>query len=74
MNLRVAPKGNQVCRTLAPIQPEEICETWIKTGAKQATTYRILPACLTAARLSLTRVCMRRERHESITPLSAGSP
>jgi uncharacterized protein (DUF2147 family) len=30
-------KGNQVCRTLAPIQPEEICETWVKSGAKQAT-------------------------------------
>ena len=30
-------KGAQVCRTLAPIQPEEICETWVKSGAKQAT-------------------------------------
>lgn len=30
-------KGAQVCRTLAPIQPEEICESWIKSGAKQAT-------------------------------------
>jgi hypothetical protein len=30
-------KGAQVCRTLAPIQPEEICETWIKSGVKQAT-------------------------------------
>ena len=30
-------KGAQVCRTLAPIQPEEICETWIKSGPKQAT-------------------------------------
>ena len=30
-------KGAQVCRTLAPIQPEEICETWLKTGAKEAT-------------------------------------
>jgi hypothetical protein len=30
-------KGNQVCRTLAPIQPEEVCETWVKSGAKQAT-------------------------------------
>lgn len=30
-------KGVQVCRTLAPIQPDEICETWLKTGAKQAT-------------------------------------
>ena len=29
-------KGAQVCRTLAPIQPEEICETWVRTGAKEA--------------------------------------
>jgi hypothetical protein len=29
-------KGAQVCRTLAPIQPEEICETWVKSGPKQA--------------------------------------
>jgi hypothetical protein len=28
--------GAQVCRTLAPIQPEEICETWLKNGAKAA--------------------------------------
>lgn len=30
-------KGAQVCRTLAPMQPEEICETWVKSGPKQAT-------------------------------------
>jgi len=30
-------KGAQVCRTLTPIQPEEICETWVKRGAKEAT-------------------------------------
>jgi hypothetical protein len=30
-------KGAQLCRTLAPIQPEEICETWLRTGAKEAT-------------------------------------
>jgi hypothetical protein len=29
-------KGAQVCRTLAPIQPDEICETWLKAGAKEA--------------------------------------
>jgi hypothetical protein len=29
-------KGAQVCRTLAPLQPEEICEVWIKTGPKEA--------------------------------------
>ena len=32
-------KGAQVCRTLAPIQPDEICETWVKSGAKQATIH-----------------------------------
>jgi hypothetical protein len=29
--------GPQLCRTLVPIQPEEVCETWLKTGNKQAT-------------------------------------
>src|SRR4051812_31070341 len=29
-------KGAQVCRTLAPLQPEEICEVWIKAGPKEA--------------------------------------
>lgn len=29
-------KGAQVCRTLAPLQPEEICEAWLKTGPKEA--------------------------------------
>jgi len=29
-------KGAQVCRTLAPLQPDEICETWFKTGPKEA--------------------------------------
>ncbi len=28
-------KGNQVCRTLAPLQPEEICETWLKSKEKE---------------------------------------
>ncbi len=28
-------KGNQLCRTLAPLQPEEICETWLKSGTKE---------------------------------------
>jgi len=30
-------KGAQLCRTLAPIQPEEVCETWLKSGNKEAT-------------------------------------
>jgi hypothetical protein len=28
-------KGAQLCRTLAPLQPDEICETWLKAGAKE---------------------------------------
>jgi hypothetical protein len=27
-------KAAQLCRTLAPVQPEEICETWLKSGPK----------------------------------------
>lgn len=30
-------KGAQVCRKIEPIEPEEICETWVKSGPKQAT-------------------------------------
>jgi len=30
-------KGAQVCRTLGPVQPEEVCETWLKSGPKEAT-------------------------------------
>jgi hypothetical protein len=29
-------KGNQLCRTLAPIHPDEICETWFKSGPNRA--------------------------------------
>jgi hypothetical protein len=29
--------GARLCRTLVPIQPDEVCETWLKTGNKQAT-------------------------------------
>jgi hypothetical protein len=29
--------GAQVCRTLGPVQPEEVCETWLKSGPKEAT-------------------------------------
>jgi hypothetical protein len=29
-------KGAQLCRTLAPIEPQEVCETWVRTGAKEA--------------------------------------
>ena len=30
-------KGNRLCRTLAPIQPDEICEAWFKAGRNRAT-------------------------------------
>jgi hypothetical protein len=30
-------KGPQLCRTLGPVQPEEVCETWLKSGPKEAT-------------------------------------
>jgi hypothetical protein len=30
-------KGAQLCRAIEPIEPDEVCETWLKSGAKQAT-------------------------------------
>lgn len=30
-------KGAQVCRTLKPYEPKEVCETWLKSGPKEAT-------------------------------------
>ena len=30
-------KGAQVCRTIDPIEPDEVCETWLKSGPKEAT-------------------------------------
>ena len=30
-------KGAQLCRTIEPIEPDEVCETWMKSGARQAT-------------------------------------
>ena len=35
LNGKWTQKGAQLCRTLAPIQPEEICETWLKNGATE---------------------------------------
>jgi hypothetical protein len=29
-------KAGRLCRTLAPVQPEEICETWLRSGPKEA--------------------------------------
>jgi hypothetical protein len=29
-------KGAQLCRTLAPIEPAEVCETWLRLGPKEA--------------------------------------
>ena len=29
-------KGAQLCRTLEPVEPAEVCETWLRTGPKEA--------------------------------------
>jgi hypothetical protein len=29
-------KGAQLCRTIDPIEPDEVCETWLRTGPKEA--------------------------------------
>jgi len=29
--------GSRVCRTIVPFQPQEICETWLKSGGNEAT-------------------------------------
>jgi hypothetical protein len=27
--------GDQVCRTVRPLQPQEVCETWLRSGDKE---------------------------------------
>ena len=29
--------GSRLCRTILPFQPEEICETWLKSGSNEVT-------------------------------------
>ena len=29
--------GARLCRTISPLQPQEVCETWVKTGDKEVT-------------------------------------
>ena len=29
-------KGGQLCRTLQPIEPVEVCETWLRNGPREA--------------------------------------
>ena len=29
-------KGAQLCRKIEPIEPGEVCETWVRNGAKEA--------------------------------------
>jgi hypothetical protein len=29
--------GSRVCRTIVPLQPQEVCETWLKSGSNEAT-------------------------------------
>lgn len=31
-----ALKGAQLCRKIEPIEPGEVCETWVRSGAKEA--------------------------------------
>ena len=30
-------KGNELCRTLGPVEPDEVCEKWFKAGRNRAT-------------------------------------
>jgi hypothetical protein len=30
-------KGARLCRTIMPIEPQEVCETWVRSGPKEAT-------------------------------------
>jgi hypothetical protein len=29
--------GSRLCRTIVPLQPQEVCETWLKSGEKEVT-------------------------------------
>jgi hypothetical protein len=29
--------GSRFCRTIVPLQPQEVCETWLKSGDKEVT-------------------------------------
>jgi hypothetical protein len=29
--------GPRLCRTILPFQPQEICETWLKSGSNEVT-------------------------------------
>jgi hypothetical protein len=29
--------GSRVCRTIVPLQPQEVCETWFKSGSNEVT-------------------------------------
>ena len=29
--------GSRICRTLVPLQPQEVCEIWLKSGANEVT-------------------------------------
>ncbi len=31
-----ALKGAQLCRKIEPIEPDEVCETWLRSGPKEA--------------------------------------
>ena len=33
--------GPRVCRTILPLQPQEVCETWVKSGSSNEVTVQV---------------------------------
>ena len=33
--------GPRLCRTILPLQPQEVCETWVKTGSSNEVTVQV---------------------------------
>ena len=42
--------GAQICRTLGPAQPEEVCETWLRNGADKEVTVQVKGAAVSTNR------------------------
>lgn len=42
--------GTQICRTLGPAQPEEVCETWLRTGTEKEVTVQVKGAAVSINR------------------------
>jgi hypothetical protein len=30
-------EGGKLCRTIVPLQPQQVCETWVRSGNKEVT-------------------------------------